>query len=177
MIRARGLAWLIAGWLAATPALAQPAEARRVALVIGNGAYDHWDPLKNAVSDAHLITARLLAIGFRPEDVIEGDNLRVADMPGLLRKFRTRAMGADLVVVYYTGHGGVISDQNWLIAKDADESAMVDDTSANLNATSLDDLIKLARLGRVGLVLIDACRENLGHAAPAGGDGARKGGR
>lgn len=64
---------LIAGLLAASPAHAE----RRVALVIGNGAYAHAPPLPNPVHDAEDVAAALKRSGF---EVISGSDLAQADM-------------------------------------------------------------------------------------------------
>ena len=48
-------------WIAASEA---NAEERRLALVVGVGAYQHHDPLRNADADADLIANALERSGF-----------------------------------------------------------------------------------------------------------------
>ena len=56
---------LIAGLLVANPAHAE----KRVALVIGNGAYTHAPPLPNPAHDAEDVAAALKRSG-RPEEIV-----------------------------------------------------------------------------------------------------------
>ena len=57
--------WLVGlvCWLAAVSAAAAQTE-KRVALVVGNGAYKHVPALRNAPSDASDMTARFRMLGF-----------------------------------------------------------------------------------------------------------------
>jgi uncharacterized caspase-like protein len=50
--------------LAAALTLSMPADAKRLALVIGNDSYQNVQPLLNARSDAKAIAAELKAVGF-----------------------------------------------------------------------------------------------------------------
>ncbi len=63
----------------ASPALAE----RRVALVIGNGAYK-TAPLKNPVNDARDMTSALRDLGF---EVITRENANLAQMEGAVNEF------------------------------------------------------------------------------------------
>jgi uncharacterized caspase-like protein len=63
---------MVVAQIACAPALAQE---RRVALVIGNGAYVHTRELPNAPNDAADMARSLEGLGFRVETVIDGDYL------------------------------------------------------------------------------------------------------
>jgi hypothetical protein len=58
--------------------------AKRIALVIGNGAYTSAPPLKNPPNDARDMTATLKTLGF---DVTSGINVGQKDMKRLIREF------------------------------------------------------------------------------------------
>jgi uncharacterized caspase-like protein len=90
-----GLAALFA---ALTPATAE----KRVALVIGNAAYQHVPPLRNPSNDATDIAAKLRGLGF---DVVEGIDLQKRDMEKRVRAFAEALNGADVGLFYYAGHG------------------------------------------------------------------------
>jgi uncharacterized caspase-like protein len=66
------------------------AWAQRVALVIGNAAYDDR-PLRNPVNDAQLMQAKLQRIGF---EVQVATNVDRRGLLSALRDFEARARGA-----------------------------------------------------------------------------------
>src|SRR5262245_15841878 len=95
--------------LAGEPALAE----KRVALVIGNGAYQNAPKLTNPVNDGNTLAATLKNAGF---DVVENrHDLLAADTRRALRDFADRARDADIAVVYYAGHGIEVDGSNYLI--------------------------------------------------------------
>jgi hypothetical protein len=76
---------------------------------------------------------------------------------GLL-DFAQRAPAADIAVVYFAGHGMEIRDENWLIPVDSELKA---DVSAGHEAISLSGILPVvSKARRLGLVLVDACRDN-----------------
>jgi uncharacterized caspase-like protein len=89
---------LIVAMLAATPA----AHAqKRVALVIGNGAYTKVPRLDNPKNDAAAMEAMFRASGFNA--VVRVNDLGVAAMRRALRDFSDTAHDADIAVVFYAG--------------------------------------------------------------------------
>ena len=86
---------------AATLAKTEP-EARRVALVIGNGAYKNAQQLPNPTQDASDMAAKLTELGF---DVVLGVDLDMARFGDTLREFSRRIEGADVGLMFYAGHG------------------------------------------------------------------------
>src|SRR5258707_10435077 len=80
--------------------LCQPAFAdKRVALVIGNSAYQNVVPLANPVNDAAVMAATLKTAGFEIVDYrrdLSGIETRRAFLD-----FADRANDADIAVVYY----------------------------------------------------------------------------
>jgi uncharacterized caspase-like protein len=89
---------------------------RRVALVIGNSAYTAVPPLANPQRDAKGISAALKRLGF---DVVEGYDLKMDEMTGIVREFAQKLDGAKAGLVYYAGHGIAVGDENYLIPVDA----------------------------------------------------------
>ena len=98
--------------------LCQPAFAeKRVALVLGNSAYQNVAPLTNPVNDGAVMAATLKDAGF---DVVDfRRDLPAAETRRALRDFADRARDADIAVVYYAGHGLEIGATNYLIPTDA----------------------------------------------------------
>jgi hypothetical protein len=75
---------------------------RRVALVIGNGAYTNAPSLKNPPNDARDMAATLAALGF---EVSSGVNLSQRDMKRLIREFGQKLKAGGNGLFYYAGHG------------------------------------------------------------------------
>ena len=150
------------GWrrfvLAALLLLAcQPAWAdKRVALVLGNSAYQNVARLPNPVNDADRIATTLKQAGF---DIVDSrHDLPAAETKRALRDFADRARDADIAVVYYAGHGIEVDGANYLIPVDA---KLERDTDVYDEAFSLERvLIAIEPAKRLRLVILDACRDN-----------------
>ncbi|MHC2435137.1 caspase family protein [Bradyrhizobium sp. USDA 4451] len=143
--------------VAALAGLAAPAAAdgKRVALVIGNGAYKSVPALSNPPTDAGDIAAALKRLGFAVTLITNGsfDEMR----RGLIA-FGHNAAGADMAAVYFAGHGMEINGDNWLIPVDAE---LKRDTDAANEAISLQSvMLQVSSTGSLGLVILDACRNN-----------------
>ena len=91
------------------PALAE----KRVALVLGDSAYQHAPSLTNPANDAALIAKTLKDAGF---DVVDSrQNLSAQETRRALREFSDEAADADIAVVYFAGHGLELDGVNYLI--------------------------------------------------------------
>ena len=75
---------------------------KRVAFVVGNGAYKNVPQLPNPPFDARAMASLLRNIGF---EVIEGTDLTRDEMTSKLLEFAKKARDADVAVFYYAGHG------------------------------------------------------------------------
>ena len=129
---------------------------RRVAFVVGNGAYKNVAQLPNPPIDAKAMAAVLRNVGF---DVVEGTNLTRDKMTEKLLDFGKKAQGADVAVFFYAGHGIAISGTNYLLPIDADIKSEMDvklGAAINIDLT-LDQTMSDAK---VKLVFLDACRDN-----------------
>src|SRR5262249_14753896 len=137
-------------------AFAGIAEARRLALVIGNDTYRGVAPLKNARSDARAVAAALRSLGF---EVIEKEDLDDHQLKGVLREFKTRVEGGAEVIFYFAGHGVQFGGMNYLVPVDviADSEGAVVDGAVPLSRV-LDDLHE--QKVRFALAIVDACRDN-----------------
>jgi hypothetical protein len=136
---------------------AQAAKAdRRVAFVVGNGAYKNVAQLPNPAVDAKAMAGVLRNVGF---EVVEGTNLTRDKMTERLLEFGKKAQGADVAVFFYAGHGIAISGTNYLLPIDADIKSEMDvklGAAINIDLT-LDQTMSDAK---VKLVFLDACRDN-----------------
>jgi uncharacterized caspase-like protein len=128
---------------------------KRVALVIGNVAYRNVAPLINPRSDANDIAASLTRLNFSVNKLIDGT---FDDMRHALLQFGRDAIGADMAVIYYSGHGMEIGGENWLIPVDAE---LLSDSDAESEAIPLKSaMLQAAHGSSLGLVILDACRNN-----------------
>jgi hypothetical protein len=129
---------------------------RRVALIIGNGAYAHVAKLPNTTRDAEAMEATFHAAGF---DLVEAKrDLDSASMRRALRDFSDQVRDADIAAVYYAGHGIEVGGVNYLVPVDA---TLERDIDVEDEAVPLDRIIRiLEQAKRLRLVILDACREN-----------------
>jgi len=129
---------------------------RRIALVIGNGAYRNVHPLDNPPRDAKMIAASLRDLGF--QTVTLSNDLTRDKFFESLRSFATDAEKADWAVIYYAGHGFEIGGVNYLVPVDA---RLAVDKDAATEAVALDQVIAAVGGARkLRLVMLDACRDN-----------------
>lgn len=129
---------------------------RRVAFVVGNGAYKNVAQLPNPPIDAKAMASTLRNVGF---EVIEGSNLTRDQMTEKLLDFGRKAQGSDIAVFYYAGHGIAVGGTNYLLPVDADIKSEMD---VKLGAAINIDLTLDQTMGdaKVKLVFLDACRDN-----------------
>jgi tetratricopeptide (TPR) repeat protein len=128
---------------------------RRVALVIGNGAYAHVTALPNPANDARSVARNLRDLGF---DVSEGIDLDRAAMKKTADEFLLKAAQAQTALLYYAGHGIQVDGRNYLVPVDVQLQAGV-----NLAETMTDMDTILAGLNdqvRTNILIFDACRNN-----------------
>jgi uncharacterized caspase-like protein len=130
--------------------------AKRVALIIGNSAYQNAPQLPNPVNDAALMTATFKSAGFDTVDFRQ--NLSALETRRVLREFSDAAQNADIAVVYYAGHGLEVDGSNYLIPVDA---KLERDTDVFDEAVSLDRImVAVEPATQLRLVILDACRDN-----------------
>jgi hypothetical protein len=140
--------------------IAEPAAAdKRVALVVGNSAYQNVSRLDNPANDAKLIADTLRSAGFT---LVGGDaltDLDKAKLDGALQNFASQMAGADVALFYYAGHALHVRDSNHLVPVDANPTQ-----EADVDAQMVDVARVLRQMEGSGttlnLVILDACRNN-----------------
>lgn len=133
----------------------------RIALVLSNDDYEgvendlHGGP----VNDATRMAQKLRSQGFT---VITGNNLTGPQMKGKVAEFVTQLMEHPNAVslVYYSGHGGSINGNNYLIPTDYVGAA---DQGFTQDAVSVDYILKelKATNSYFNMIFLDACRTPL----------------
>ncbi|MES0089839.1 caspase family protein [Mesorhizobium sp. M0030] len=128
---------------------------RRVALVIAEDDYRLVRPLANPVNDGEAMEAALKKLGF---EVVLETNRDLRRMRRALDDFREDAKGADVALVYFSGHGFEISGDNRLLPVDADASSLDQLEKTSLPLEEVRDAV--AATAKVGLIVLDACRSD-----------------
>src|ERR1700737_4618572 len=139
-------------WLFSQPAFAD----KRVALVMGNSAYQNVNRLANPTNDSEAMSAMLKKAGF---DVVEFKrDLNVSEMRRALRDFSDTARNADVAIVYFAGHGIEIDGINYVIPVDA---VLERDIDAFDEAIPLDRILTVIEPAKqLRLVILDPCPDN-----------------
>jgi uncharacterized caspase-like protein len=149
----RLLAPVVAYLLLVFPAAAE----KRAALVVGNSAYVHANPLPNPVNDASDMAKALTEVGF---EVILGLDLKKPAFDAKVRDFARALEKADVAVFFYAGHGLQAAGRNYLVPVDA---SLQVERDLDFEAVSVDFVLKqmeLEREGKTNVVFLDACRDN-----------------
>jgi len=136
--------------LIAAPALAE----RRVALVIGNGAYRNAPRLPNPPNDAEDVGAALKRAGF---ETILRTNVDKAGMDEATIQFARAARTADVALFYYSGHAMQFNGVNYLMPVDA---RLTDEADLRRMARVDDIVADLQEAKSLRILVLDSCRDN-----------------
>lgn len=136
------------------PVFAAQAESARVALVIGNAAYES-SALKNPVNDAELISDALKQAGFRVTTV---KNANRGQMEEAIKQFGRELQPDSTALFYYAGHGVQHEGKNYLLPIGAigsiQKPGQIDD-----RAISAAYVLGAMEDSSIKLVFLDACRD------------------
>jgi hypothetical protein len=143
------------------------ALADRVALVVGNSAYQNVSPLDNPKNDAKLIADTLRDLGFT---LIGGGaqlDLDKASFDSVVQKFGTQLRRADVGLFFYAGHGVQVRGSNYLVPIGANPTR---ETDVDFQMVDVNLVLRQMEGSgtKLNLVILDACRNN-----PFGGRGLR----
>lgn len=144
-------------WLVLVLLLICPAQAmaeRRVALVLAAEDYRSLRVLENPVHDALALEDMLSGLGF--EVVVETDR-DLRRMRRALEDFREDGAGADVALIFFAGHGVEIGGLNYLLPVDAKAGSAAEIAATGLPLAEVQAALAVAP---VGIVLLDACRED-----------------
>lgn len=132
--------------------------ADRVALVIGNSAYEHSSPLSNPVSDAIDISDALTRCGFSLVGGTAQTNLKNEAMSAILEEFRQAASTSKVALFFFAGHGLEVQGLNYLVPVDAKAS---EEYEVKHRTLALDHVLgAMAGEDRLKIVILDCCRNN-----------------
>ncbi|MCA3262124.1 MAG: caspase family protein [Telmatospirillum sp.] len=140
---------------AVVAATAPASASRKVALVIGNGAYAEA-PLKNPTNDARAVAAKLRQQGF---EVVLRENATKTQMNDVVADFGEKLSAGDTALFFFAGHGIQVQGRNYLIPTDARITSEQRVRLETLDVEAVLDQMAAARVS-VSMVILDACRNN-----------------
>jgi uncharacterized caspase-like protein len=129
--------------------------AGKVALVIGNSVYRNVVALPNPVNDANDVAGSFERLGFK---VMKVQDATYDQMRRALLDFGRAARGAEVAIVYYAGHGIEVAGENWLVPVDAELRSDIDVEHESIGLKGV--MLTVENAKRLGLVILDACRNN-----------------
>jgi len=130
-------------------------QERRIALVVGNGAYKS-DPLRNPVNDATDIAGALEGLGFSVSLKTDADQ---RSMKQAIRAFGKQLRKGGVGLFYFAGHGVQVRGINYLIPTGAQI-----ESEADVEYEAVDAGRVLAQMeeaeNSLNIIILDACRDN-----------------
>jgi uncharacterized caspase-like protein len=146
----------VIGCLLLTYSVCAAQAEKRVALVIGNSAYQNAPVLMNPKNDAQDVGKSLRDLGFF---TIVATDLDRAGMNDALDRFSRTLGGAEIALVYYSGHGMQFAGKNFLLPVEA-RLQSADDVN-RFRLMPLDDVFDVLQGAQwARIVILDACRNN-----------------
>jgi uncharacterized caspase-like protein len=144
------------------------AAAKRIALVIGNGDYNHVVDLNNPINDADLMEKTLRDVGF---EVMRYNNLDQRGMKQAMLDFgRLLKADTEASMFYYAGHGIEVNGTNYLVPTDADTRSTQEADIQNVSVNAFLGLMESSPVP-LNVVVLDACRNNPFRALRSSGSG------
>ena len=166
-MRRQALLMLVVLAIAATATPVAPLLAadggKRLALVVGNSAYENVAPLINPANDATDIAQKLKSLGF---EVLLATNAGQAKMFALLQDFRNRLTREHVALIFFAGHGVTVNNESFLIPVDAPAEIDLDEKgdpraeAVHRHLVSMASVLSPLDAAKIGIVFLDACRTN-----------------
>src|SRR5712671_3757782 len=154
-----GMLWRLLAFclaLATATLAASPASAeRRVALVVGNAAYQGAAALRTVRHDATDMAEALKKLGF---EIVLGLDLDQDHFAGTMETFARALDGADIGLFFYAGHGLQLNERNYLVSVNAQ---LGNEFLISSETIELDAVVRLMESKvATNIVILDACRNN-----------------
>ena len=142
--------------LATGPGLAQDTKPLKgVALVIGQSNYATLPKIPNSAQDARAIADVLGKLGLTTDTATDSKS---QDFRRTIDSFIEKAQGADVALIYYSGHAIEAGGINYLLPTDTDLNAL---EAADQTLVSLQDVRdRLRQKAKTTILLLDASRPN-----------------
>ncbi len=129
-------------------------DQKRIALIIGNSAYQNGGALRNPVNDARAMATTLRKLNFT---VLKYENLSQSKMKQRIDEFGTKAANYDVALFYYAGHGIQTKGLNYLVPIDA---SLKTEQQIEYNCVRADRMFGSIEGEKTHIIILDACRNN-----------------
>jgi uncharacterized caspase-like protein len=130
-------------------------QQRRLALVVGNGAYP-TAPLKNPSNDARGVADALRGAQFEVTLIIDAD---LKTLTKAVQRFTESIDPGDVALFYYSGHGIQIEGENYLQPIDFNAQTLMDVKYEAYSAQRVQELME-GYGAKLTILILDACRDN-----------------
>eukprot|EP01024_Parvocaulis_polyphysoides_P031285 TRINITY_DN28339_c0_g1_i1.p2 TRINITY_DN28339_c0_g1~~TRINITY_DN28339_c0_g1_i1.p2 ORF type:complete len:193 (-),score=12.51 TRINITY_DN28339_c0_g1_i1:4-513(-) len=130
-------------------------DGRRLALIIGNDAYQHIAQLQQSENDGHLMNTTLTNLGFQTQVHF---NLKNEDMKSAIYDFGENLRDNDLVFFYYSGHGGQKGLDNFIFGVDSKDEIDSKDEECGVSLTKAIIQNAFHKCYCTCIIVLDACR-------------------
>ncbi|MEN9888151.1 MAG: hypothetical protein RL559_188, partial [Pseudomonadota bacterium] len=129
----------------------------RVALVIGNAAYQNFPALANPSNDAQSMAVVLRKLGFHVVEMRDGSKSQMANA---IEQMQSLLQGKNAVgMLYYAGHGLQLDWRNYMVPVDAQLSQASDVPRHTIDIENVITTFKKSAT-RMNIIVLDACRDN-----------------
>lgn len=133
-------------------------QLHKVALVIGNSNYSDLGKLKNPVNDVDLVAKTLRDLKFI---VFDYKNLAREKMIEAIRLFTKEVAKADVVFVYFAGHGMQHQGVNYLLPIDVKlTNGPMDLQFETVKVDVIFNSLEFTNNESLNIIVLDACRNN-----------------
>jgi uncharacterized caspase-like protein len=150
----RSLAAVVAAVLSLAVSTSSAFAGKLVALSIGVGNYERLNDLPSTLNDAAAMANQLAQFGY---DVRLVRDPTSQTMKQAVDEFVEAARGAEVAIVYFSGHGQQVNGESYL--SPADAGPQTNPFADHLSVTAI--LAKLEAAGvKTKIVFVDACRGN-----------------
>lgn len=129
-------------------------EQKRVALVIGNAAYQGASALRNPVNDAKAMSNALNGLGF---EVIEVTDATQKEMLRAVTAFGGKLNAETAALFFYAGHGLQVRGKNYIVPVDAQIET---EAAVASESVGVDTVLEQLNVSKVSIIILDACRNN-----------------
>lgn len=132
------------------------AEAEKLALVVGNNAYQYAQELNSPVADAQDVGAVLEKGGFV---ALQATDAGRGQMQEAIARLEREGKDAEVCLFYFSGHGLEVKGVNYLVPVEATREALANLTGEMVPLTEVLNALRETKARRK-IVVLDCCREN-----------------
>lgn len=130
----------------------------KIALVVGNSAYEHVANLETPSADVLSISRSLREVGFATFIATDVSHLEFKKSIEVAKHFANSSDKPTIVVFYYAGHGVQVDNISYMIPVDANISSKSQVLEQTVSVDSVVDA--LMNSADYTLILLDACRDD-----------------